>query len=339
MRLSKESEDTWVCLDTGAGMGLINRDWLHQNCPDAAILTRTTNVSIRGINNRTQKTSTYVVLLLFVPGHDKVDNTVTLAEIRWQFHIVSDLRCKMIVGEDVNEPEGIVIDSQARKASIKACGDFPFNVRVTPMERQVLHRRVRSSKRVTVPPGSNALIPIKLKPLPGDLDDKFTPVSDKHTEYLARAGGMLRAVVDPSADAVIFRDRSHETITVQKDQYLGYVSDFASDMYHVLFNPDEHPTLFDAALSGLWRRNQPPMEQLGSAMASAWCSDRGLNGFTDPLHAVIATDVNTGQLPLTSEVDINASDDITPAQQDAARRKVQRFASVFEDRGTVAIEP
>jgi hypothetical protein len=77
MRLSKESEDTWVCLDTGAGMGLINRDWLHQNCPDAAILTRTTNVSIRGINNRTQKTSTYVVLLLFVPGHDKVDNTVT----------------------------------------------------------------------------------------------------------------------------------------------------------------------------------------------------------------------------------------------------------------------
>jgi hypothetical protein len=328
VRLSKESEDTWVCLDTGAGMSLVDREWLAKACPDATILTRTSSVSVRGIDNRTQKTSSYVVLQISIPGHHNngENGTVNLAEIRREFHIVGDLRCKMIVGEDIIEPEGIVIDSQSRKASIKACDGFAFKIRITPKGRQVLHRRVRSMNRVSVPPDSKALIPIKLKPLPGDRDYEFTPVYDGHTAYLAKAGGLLRAVVDSRTDAVVFHNRSQETVTVHKDAYLGYIADFTAETYHacVGFDPDEYPTLFDAASNGDWKNNDDaPLRECG---------------LPDPACAMsVTTDPSADTTRV--QVDINCTDDISAAQINEIVVLVSRYHTVFEDRGTVAREP
>jgi hypothetical protein len=66
----------------------------------------------------------------------------------------SDLRCKMIIGEDIIEPEGIVIDSQQRVAWIKSCKGLRFKLQITPKGRLVLHRRVRTAQKMSVPPGS-----------------------------------------------------------------------------------------------------------------------------------------------------------------------------------------
>jgi hypothetical protein len=85
-------------------------------CPDAMVLTRASEVSVLGIDNRVQTTTNYVVLQVLLPGHDKSNDLVTLAEVRREFHIVTNLRCKMIIGEDIIEPEGFVIDSRGWKA-------------------------------------------------------------------------------------------------------------------------------------------------------------------------------------------------------------------------------
>jgi hypothetical protein len=57
VRLTKMGPDTWVCLDIGAGMSLIDRNWLKKMCPEANILTRASGVSVRGIDNKSQLTS------------------------------------------------------------------------------------------------------------------------------------------------------------------------------------------------------------------------------------------------------------------------------------------
>jgi predicted nucleic acid-binding Zn ribbon protein len=345
VRLTKHGTDDWICLDTGAGMSLIDRQWLQDNCPEATILTRATNVSVRGIDNQVQKTSNYVVLQVYIPGHDAADGQIKLAEIRREFHIVPDLRCKMIIGEDIIEPEGIVIDSRDRKARMRACNDFVFKLRITPKGRQILHRRVATRTRVAVAPGARALIPIKCKPLPNDRDCEFTPVYEKHTSYLAEAGGFFRAVVDNRTEAVIFHNRSEQTVVVQKNLRIGYIADFTPESYHacVAFDPDEHPTLFDAAQTGEWNEHCPRAEKIGSliddtrAMSNPWTHARWQNGVTDAMHTREETAPNDDRPPADS-VDINTADDITEAQADALRRIVQRFAIIFEDRGTVARE-
>jgi hypothetical protein len=168
--LDRHGPDTWVCLDTGAGMSLVDRGWLHEMCPDANMLTRASGVSVRGINNKSQQTRGYVVLQLYINAYDKETGAAKLAEIRREFHIVPDLRCKMILGEDIIEPEGIVIDSQQRTAWMRSCADLRFKLQITPKGRQVLHRRVRTAKRMSIPAGLRSLIPIKHKPLPDNRD-------------------------------------------------------------------------------------------------------------------------------------------------------------------------
>jgi hypothetical protein len=346
VRLTKHGSDDWICLDTGAGMSLIDRQWLQEKCPDATILTRATNVSVRGIDNQVQKTSNYVVLQVYIPGHDATNGQIKLAEIRREFHIVPDLRCKMIIGEDIIEPEGIIIDSRDRKARMGACNDFVFKLRITPKGRQILHRRVSTLNRVAVAPGARAFIPIKCKPLPSDRDCEFTPVYEKHTIYLAEAGGFLRAVVDNHTEGVVFHNRSEHTIVIQKNLRIGFIADFTQDSYHasVAFDPEEHPTLFDAAQNGEWSARCPIMEKNGSivddtrAMANPWSGACWRNGVADAMHAADNTATDSQIEHPVGKVDINTEDDITESQIEYLRIVIGRFAVLFEDRGTVARE-
>jgi hypothetical protein len=378
VRLDRHGPDTWVCLDTGAGMSLIDRKWLQELCPDAAILTRASGVSVRGIDNKAQQTSTYVVLQLYIPAYDPSNGSSKIAEIRREFHIVSELRCKLIIGEDVIEPEGFVIDSQARKASIKSCDNLNVKLRITPKRRQVMHRRVRTLSRVTVKPGSQTSIPIKCKPLPSNRDYEFTPVYDTHTAYLAEVGGFLRAVVDDRMDYLIFHNRSHQPIVVQKDLNIGHIADFTVDTYHgcAEFDPDEHPSLMDAAENGTWKKGLVTAAAAVSLLACTTASRKTFSTdinvtndtsvqavfnpwhsqtcYTDTAHDTHTACVNDSlsdavfQMTQSAEtvydtpvgkVDINSSDEIRPQQTAALRRVAVRFSNLFEDRGTVAIEP
>jgi hypothetical protein len=372
-------------------------------------------VSVRGIDNKAQQTSTYVVLQLFIPAYDS-NGKSKMAEIRREFHIVSDLRCKLIIGEDVIEPEGFVINSQARKASIKSCDNLNVKLRITPKGRQVMHRRVRTLNRVTVKPGSKASVPIKCKPLPSNRDYEFTPVYDAHTAYLAEVGGFLRAVVDDRTECLIFHNRSHQPIVIQKDLNIGYVADFTVDTYHgcAEFDPDEHPSLMDAAENGTWKKELVAAAAAISLLACTTASRKVTSSDIDitnntsaqavfnPWHAhqqvssevdiakntseavsnhwlvhpphqaggeatcvsfraavdtsAIDTPTDTASLAdsiyqMTQQaadlqyntpvgkVNINCTDEIRPQQTTALRRVAARFSNLFEDRGTVAIEP
>jgi hypothetical protein len=346
VRLAKYGPDSWICLDTGAGMSLVDKQWLLEMCPEAMVLTRASSVSVRGIDNKVQKTSNYVVLQVYIPGYDKQDGKTRFAEVRREFHIVNELRCKMIIGEDIIEPEGIVIDSQSRKATIKACNDFGFKLRITPKGQHILHRRVSTNSRVSVAPGATATVPIKRKPLPENRDYEFTPVYDHHTACLAEAGGFLRAVLDSRTDAVVFHNQSESTVVIQKNLRIGYIADFTTETYHACaaFDPEEHPTLFDSAMVGVWKPGAVPREHVGKldddvrAMANPWRQLVERDGGTDALHTAPIATAQDGPDDPIAKVDINQSDDINHAQAQYLRSIASRFRIVFEDRGTVARE-
>jgi hypothetical protein len=63
-------------------MSLIDRDWLAKMCPGAMVLTRASGVSVRGIDNKPQETSNYVVLQVYIPTYEKDSGKNMLAEVR-----------------------------------------------------------------------------------------------------------------------------------------------------------------------------------------------------------------------------------------------------------------
>jgi hypothetical protein len=378
VRLDRFGEDTWICLDTGAGMSLIDRKWLQQMCPDANILTRASGVSVRGIDNKSQKTSSYVVLQLYIPTYEEGTGKKKMAEIRREFHIVSDLRCKMIVGMDIIEPEGIVIDSQKRLASIKSCGGLRFKLQITPKGRLVLHRRVRTAQKVSVPPGSRRLIPINCKPLPDNRDFEFTPVYDSNTAQYGNAGGFLRAVVDCDTDSVVFHNRSCETIVIPKNMKIGYIADLSADTFHTQFDPEEHPALFDCAENGTWKKGVIAAASILACSAASrmfastanmtdaalygpraavneWTSgaaqmaeigsygttgyyDKGIHALGDAIYNMATAADEAEWVTPVGGVGINTTDEIMPSQHAELAALASRYSDLFEDKGTVANE-
>src|SRR5450755_386763 len=47
--LSKAKMNQWLCIDTGAHISCVNREWLHKNLPDCKIRIMEDGVGIRGI--------------------------------------------------------------------------------------------------------------------------------------------------------------------------------------------------------------------------------------------------------------------------------------------------
>jgi hypothetical protein len=130
------------------------------------------------------------------------------------------------------------------------------------------------------------------------------------------------------------------TIVVPKNLRIGYIADFTADSYHASasFDPDEHPTLFDAAQNGDWNKHSPVPEVEGSikgdtcAMPNPW-DERWQHGATDATR-----DLQAEVAHPSKQVDVNSTDDISDAQVSFLRDTIERFSSVFEDHGTVARE-
>lgn len=77
-------------------------------------------MEVRGLGSSRHETSEYVTQNLYFPGIDDKGQAV-LACVRRELHIVDDLRAKMLIGNDIIGPEGIVIDVANKKAYIGSC--------------------------------------------------------------------------------------------------------------------------------------------------------------------------------------------------------------------------
>src|SRR5271163_175763 len=143
-QLSHKSPDSesWGCADTGSGMSLVNESVI-QSIPESSGKTRHTNspVHIKGVGDEMYLSKESVVLDVFFPD---VTNT-RLAKIMREFHIVQDMDCGLLIGNDIIEPEGIVIDLAKKRMQISACDNMACRLKVR-QKRQTNRIIIRCAK-------------------------------------------------------------------------------------------------------------------------------------------------------------------------------------------------
>src|SRR5271167_2194759 len=76
-----------------------------------------------------------IVLNVFLPDL----SGKRFAKVRREFHIVNGLDCGILIGNDIIEPEGIVIDLAKKRMQISACDNMACRLKV---------RRKRQTKPV-----------------------------------------------------------------------------------------------------------------------------------------------------------------------------------------------
>src|SRR5271168_1318964 len=159
-QFSSTSSDAWGCADTGSGMSLVNESVLESG----ALSSRKSQspVHIKGLGDEMYLSKEPVVLDVFFPD---VTNT-RLAKITREFHIVQDMDCGFLIGNDIIEPEGIVIDLAKKRMRISACDNMACRLKVR-RKRQMNRVIIRCAKETALKPWET-VVPVRFPKLEGE---------------------------------------------------------------------------------------------------------------------------------------------------------------------------
>src|SRR5271154_1769342 len=160
--------DSWGCADTGSGMSLVDESVLESG----ALSSRKSQlpVHVKGIGDEMYLSKESVVLDVFFPD---VTNT-RLAKITREFHIVQDMDCGLLIGNDIIEPEGIVINLVKKQMQISVCENMVCQLKARRKQRDSSHIVIRCAQTTVVRAGVR-VVPEKIRICFPQLEKRYYP--------------------------------------------------------------------------------------------------------------------------------------------------------------------
>ena len=212
-------------MDTGCGVSLVDRAWLHTLLPEVKISKISSPLKVRGVGANRHETDKFVVIPIYFPGKKIDGGTEVLAKVQRELHIVDELRAHMLVGNDIIGPERIVVDIANKSATISSCG---VKIDIEPKQRgQMIKRKVHAQQAITIVPYSEVLVPIKaLDGIPTDRDFMFEPKPQP-------ALSMYTHLVDLSTSAILVTNNTDRTVQILRKAKLGAIEEIG---YENCFN-------------------------------------------------------------------------------------------------------
>ena len=347
MRFFPNANDFDVCADTGCSMTCIDEGFFRKMLPATEVKSHQP-VNIKGVKGAGISTR-YAVLDFYIPG--KKNGESMLAHMRREFHLVKDLGCNILVGNDILEPEAIVIDPSKGIMSIGSC-DMTSPIRIRKKE-PFTSRLVRVAATTTIPPKTAMVVPVKVaKALTEERDYNFRQCYDHSSSWLALHGHFPEGVVDKSCDKVIYYNTSDKRVRVPKQSLIGEISEFDYNERATPEDPEVAHGFFSAAkiIPSLAVALQAGI----TAYQYASSSQPTLPDHTiDPVFpAIDPTAISAYSLLPPTEpgqgdpkqfgsaaVHINMTDDISPQQVKELQELLQEFEGLWEDRVGRIIEP
>lgn len=208
------STSTSVCLDTGCGSTLADKDWIMSQIPRSEIKSMANPLHVRGIGAATHLSKDYIHVPFYFPGTNN-DGKPVLAEIRREVHLVEGLKAKMLVGNDILVPEGFVLDLSNKAATISSC-DTKIRISLKP-RGQFISKRVLAAKDLVIPPWTDTSIEVNLA-IPADRDFIFLPGRHSTVTFYYH-------MVDAGTNKIFARNNSPSPTRIPRRTSLGLVSE------------------------------------------------------------------------------------------------------------------
>jgi hypothetical protein len=214
-QLSPKSPDSesWGCADTGSGMSLVDESVL-ESCTLSSRKSKSP-VHIKGVGDELYLSKESVVLDVFFPD---VTNT-RLAKITREFHIVQDMDCGLLVGNDIIEPEGIVINLAKKRMEISSCDNMACQLKVR-RKKQTNHIVIRCAKETELQPWET-LVPVRFPKLEKEYEFKgyrCLPNGCFFSPYF----GFSQRLSGEKKELQIY-NCSNKKVIIPKDYKLGYI--------------------------------------------------------------------------------------------------------------------
>jgi len=214
---------SWGCTDTGSGISLVDKKaldsipwWEKKNLKKIEAVVGIKGVGDDSVPYTSKET---IVLNVFLPDL----SGKRFAKLRREFHIVEDLDCGLLIGNDIIEPEGIVIDLAKRKAHIRSCENMVCQLRLP--RRGITNYAVRTSKRATITLGQGQIkyIPIRFPDLDKYANYTFKPDLDIAALYFKGCTLPNKLMGETKFFSLESVTKGQITITIPKGVRLGHI--------------------------------------------------------------------------------------------------------------------
>jgi len=150
VRLTPKGHNAWICCDTGCTMTCIDRDFLMKNLPNVK-LHMVSSIEVRGIENGYDQMEDYATISLYVPSIK--DGKWVIGVITCELYIVTKVSCNILLGTDILDSKGFIIDCGRRVATLTSCHNMKIALHLCKDAVSIMQSHaITTKKSVTVPP-------------------------------------------------------------------------------------------------------------------------------------------------------------------------------------------
>jgi hypothetical protein len=240
--LSPEAKPEDICIDTGCGMTMIDRDFLSRQNPEAKVVTLNERVTVKGIGSDRHDTQEVVRLPVYftalIPrkaGETGAGESVLLG-VYTECYLVSNLRAHMLFGIDSlgRNCMNLLLDGDKPRMIMTACqnAEIPIRIKARTIQPKVKSRPVVASERTVIPAFSVETIPIK-SVMPDDDDQDYIFVPSQSDARLSAH------VLNSKIDWIVAKNYTARNLVISKGSRLGHIHPFGdTGSYHV--DPNAH---------------------------------------------------------------------------------------------------
>ncbi|KAI1002602.1 hypothetical protein K3495_g5602 [Podosphaera aphanis] len=221
-------------------MSLIDRNFLRRQAPTITVHKMRKQMKIKGVGGELHDASEFVMLDFYLKLTDNV-----MAHFQREIHIVNGLAANALLGIDIAEPEGWLIDLDAQLLTLPKCHGLKIPLS-TKSHAPRSELSVFANEATIVKPHSRAFVNVatsngeQLKL--GDHDMIFEP---KQLEVLTT----FLALVSKQFSSILVQNTSNNAVTIGKHINLGQVIEADEDamcnvmeeeVYFLLAQPPKH---------------------------------------------------------------------------------------------------
>jgi hypothetical protein len=143
-------------VDTECVMFLVDTNYLNLTLSKATILKMSALINVRDIDNALHQSSFYVMLDLYL--NDLVNEKKARDHIKRKFHLIDDLKCKLLMSLNVMISKEMMINLTNKSLIISTCENLMISIRINLKSNSRIRRIIHSKKSIKV--FSNSIISI-----------------------------------------------------------------------------------------------------------------------------------------------------------------------------------
>lgn len=146
---SPTNPDGSMCLDTGCGVTLMDKNWLIKKFPSQKISTIPVLLKVRGIGASEHESGQFALTMLYIPGIDEKGRKV-YASITCELHLVDRLKENMLMENDMLCTEGFTVNFYNSSALIHSCG-VRIDISARQYSKFLRYRALASTSTIIFP--------------------------------------------------------------------------------------------------------------------------------------------------------------------------------------------